>query len=280
MWRGQHDLVVAEVVELELLVPDPGADRRDQGLDLVVGEDLVDAALLDVDDLAAKRQDRLGVAVAALLGGAAGRVALDDEQLRQRRVLDGAVGELAGQGRVLQRRLAAGQVAGLAGRVASAGGVDCLGQDAARVGGVLLEEVGQVAVDDLLDQALDRRVPQLRLGLALELRVGELDRDDGGQALADVLAGQVLVLLLQQVAVAGDGVQRPRQGGAEAGEVQPGGTPCPWPATASRSCGNRCGTSCPRRAPGTEPPGRPSGSRTPPPPAPGRGSPLPHPPAG
>ena len=79
----QHDLVVAEVVDLEL-VRNPGADRRDQRLDLVVGENLVDPALLDVDDLAAQRQHRLRVPVAPLLRRAARRVALDDEQLRKR----------------------------------------------------------------------------------------------------------------------------------------------------------------------------------------------------
>ena len=113
---GHHDdLVVPRVLEVELLA-DAGADRGDHRRDHLVVEHLVDAALLDVEDLAAQRQHRLGVAVAALLRRAAGRVALDDEQLRQRRVADRAVGELAGQGRVLQRRLAPGQVASLAGR--------------------------------------------------------------------------------------------------------------------------------------------------------------------
>ena len=45
-------------------------------------------------------------------------------------------------------------------------------------------------------------VAELGLGLALELRVAQPDRDDGGQPLADVLALEVLVLLLQQVALA------------------------------------------------------------------------------
>ncbi len=214
----QHDLVVAEVLDLELVL-DPGADRGDQRLDLVVGEDLVDPALLDVDDLASQRQHRLGVAVAALLRRAAGRVALDDEELRQRRVLDRAVGELARQHRVLQSGLAPGQVARLAGRVAGAGGVDRLGQDAAGVRRVLLEEVAELAVDDLLDQALDRRVPELALGLTLELRVGELHRHHCGEALADVLAGEVLVLLLEQSAVLGDRIQGPGQSRPEPGEM-------------------------------------------------------------
>ena len=182
-----HELVVAGVLDVELLV-DAGADRRDQRLDLVVGQHLVDPALLDVDDLAAQRQHRLGVAIAGLLGRAAGRVALDDEELGQAGSLTRAVGELARQGRVLERRLAAGQVAGLAGRVAGAGGVDRLADDPAGVAGVLLEELAELAVDGLLDQALDRRVAELGLRLALELRVVELHRDHRGQALADVVA--------------------------------------------------------------------------------------------
>ena len=41
-------------------------------------------------------------------------------------------------------------------------------------------------------------VAQLGLGLALELRLAQLHRDDGGQALADVVAREVVVLLLEQ----------------------------------------------------------------------------------
>ncbi len=72
--------MVSGLLEVEL-VADPGADRRDQRLDLVVLEHLVDAVLLDVDDLAPDREDRLELAVPGLLGGPAGRVALHDEQL-------------------------------------------------------------------------------------------------------------------------------------------------------------------------------------------------------
>ena len=151
---GEDDLVVARVLEVELLV-DAGADRRDHRLDLDVREHLVDPALLDVQDLAAERQHRLGRAVAGLLGRAAGRVALDDEDLRVARVLDRAVGELAGKRRVLERRLAPGEVARLAGCVAGAGSVNGLRDDPLRVGRVLLEELAELAVDGLLDEALD-----------------------------------------------------------------------------------------------------------------------------
>ena len=86
----QHDLVIARLLDVEVLA-DPGAEGRDQRLDLGVGEDLVDPGLLDVEDLAADGQDRLVVGVAPAHGRAAGGVPLDDEDLGDRRVLGLAV---------------------------------------------------------------------------------------------------------------------------------------------------------------------------------------------
>ena len=57
-------------------------------------------------------------AVAALLGAAAGRVALDQVDLAQRRIVERAVGQLAGEHGVLEPGLLADQVARLAGRLA------------------------------------------------------------------------------------------------------------------------------------------------------------------
>ena len=67
-----------------------------------------------------------------------------------------------------------------------------------------------------LDEAGDRRVAELRLRLALELRVLELDRDHRREPLAHVLALEVVLLLLQQALVARVLVQRARQRRAEA----------------------------------------------------------------
>ena len=87
---------------------------------------LVEARALDIEDLAAQRQHGLVLAVAALLGRAAGRVALDDEEFGLGRVLLLAVGELAGQRGDVERGLAAHQVARLARRFAGGGGLDDL----------------------------------------------------------------------------------------------------------------------------------------------------------
>src|SRR4051812_1412832 len=217
--RHEDHLVVAGALEVEL-VAHAGADRGDERLDLLVAQDLVDPRALDVEDLAAEGKHRLCVAVAALLGRAAGGVALDDEDLAQGRVLNRAVGELARQARVLERALAAGEVARLARGRPRLGGGDGLADDLARVGGVLLEELGELLVDDRGDEALHAGVAELGLGLALELRVGELGRDDRGQPLADILAREVLVPLLQLALLARVAVERARERRAEAREMR------------------------------------------------------------
>ena len=95
--RHDDDLVVAQLVGVELVDADAGAERGDQRADLLRRQHLVETHALDVEDLAAQRQDRLELAVAALLGAAAGAVALDDEQLGLGRIALLAIGELARQ---------------------------------------------------------------------------------------------------------------------------------------------------------------------------------------
>ena len=91
------DAVVAQLVGVVLVLADAGAQRRDQRGDLLRADELVEARALDVEDLALQRQDRLELAVAALLGRAAGGIALDQVELAQRRIALLAIGELARQ---------------------------------------------------------------------------------------------------------------------------------------------------------------------------------------
>ncbi len=64
--------------------------------------------------------------------------------------------------------------------------------------------------------AADLGIAELGLGLALELRVAELHRDDRGEALADVVADEVLVLLLQEALAPGVAVHHVGEGLLEA----------------------------------------------------------------
>src|SRR5206468_11277350 len=134
------------------------------------------------------RQERLEPAVAPLLGAAPGRVALDDVELAQARIVEGAVGELARQGAAVEDALAPRQLARFARRLPGARRRHHLLDDLAGDRRVLLEELAQALADDALDRPLDLAVAQLGLGLALELRVLHLDRDHRRQAFAHVLA--------------------------------------------------------------------------------------------
>ncbi len=118
----------------------PRAERRDHGLDLVAAEHLVEARLLDVENLSFDRQDRLETPVAPLLGRAAGRLAFDDVDLALRRIALLAVGQLARQRAAVERPLAADQIARLARGFASTGGVNRLQDHPLGDGRILLEE--------------------------------------------------------------------------------------------------------------------------------------------
>ncbi len=78
-----HDLVIAQLGEVEFLAADAGAERLDDGPDLAAGEHPVEARAFDVEQFTAQGKDRLVLAVAALLGRAAGGIALDQEQFGQ-----------------------------------------------------------------------------------------------------------------------------------------------------------------------------------------------------
>ena len=101
------DLAVAQLGSVEIVLADPCADGGDQRADFLVAEHLVVARFLDVENLSLERQNGLEAAVAALLGGAAGRFALHQEQLATLRILLLAVGQLAGQDRRNRARLCA-----------------------------------------------------------------------------------------------------------------------------------------------------------------------------
>ena len=70
-----------------------------------------------------------------------------------------------------------------------------------------------------LDLAGDLGVAELGLRLALELGIGQLDADDGREALADVLAGEVAVGVLEDARLLRPVVERPGERAAEAGDV-------------------------------------------------------------
>src|SRR5262249_6061509 len=133
------DLMVAELGEIELVVADPCTKRRDQRTDLRARQHLVEARALDIEDLTAQGKHRLEAAVARVLRAAAGRIALDQEQLGLSRIALLAVCELAGEGRDVERALAPRELARLSRGLARRGSLNDLLHDVARLARVLLE---------------------------------------------------------------------------------------------------------------------------------------------
>ena len=80
---------------------------------------------------------------------------------------------------------------------------------------MLLQIHRQLVADDAVHQRADVGVAQLGLGLALELGLRQLHGDDGGDALPDVLAGD-LVALLDHAVFQAVGIQYAGQGRLEA----------------------------------------------------------------
>ena len=90
------DLVIAQFRQIEI-VADAGPQCGDQGADFDRRQHLIEPRPLDIQDLTLERQNRLILAVAALLRRPASTVALDQEQFGFFRVALLTIGQFAGQ---------------------------------------------------------------------------------------------------------------------------------------------------------------------------------------
>jgi hypothetical protein len=154
-----------------------------------------------VQDLAAQRQDRLGLADPRLLGRAAGGIALDQEDLGALAAIDGAIRELARQAQLARGSFARDLLGALAREPLVGPAQHVLEQRAPGLG-----MAGEPVIEVVLERGLD--LPpglgrhELVLGLALELRVlGEQGEQHAGAAdqvvggdLGDLLAAGELAI--------------------------------------------------------------------------------------
>ena len=174
---------------------------------------------LDVEDLAAERQDRLELAVRAPAWRCRRRSRPRPGRARRARDRRRSSRPACRAAPRSPARLLAHQVARLAGRFPGPGRAHRLLDDVPRDRRVLLEIVAEVLVHHRLDDPLDLGVAQLGLGLPLELRLPHLHVQHAGEPLADVLAGEGEAFLLEEVAPLGDVVDRAGERRLEAGEV-------------------------------------------------------------
>src|SRR5260370_10526480 len=149
-----------------------GAERQDDVRQLLVGPHLVGRGARNVEDLAAERQAPMGLAVARLLGRAAGAVALDQENLGTGGGVAAAIGELAGKPQLAGCGLSR-QLALLTAPLALLGPFgDALEKHPCgrRIGA---QPMVEMILDGTLDQPCRLDRGQSLLGLALELRVAD-----------------------------------------------------------------------------------------------------------
>ncbi len=190
------DLVVTQFLGVRLLAvlavhAEAHADALDDVHHRLSFEYLVPLYFLHVQNLTAQRQDGLVEAVAALLGGTAGGVSLDEEYLALLRVLDGTVSELSGKTAACHEVLALHTLACLACCDTCRSCQHHLLANLLCLVGMLFQIVGKCLVHGLLNGSLHLAVAELGLGLSLELWLCHLDGDDGGETLAEVFRGNL-----------------------------------------------------------------------------------------
>ena len=81
-------------------------------------------------------------------------------------------------------------------------------------------EVGTQAFrDEVIHDALDFEIAELRLGLTFKLRIRHFDRNDAGQPFTDIIAGKVRFIVLENVILACVFIEDAGERGAETGKV-------------------------------------------------------------
>ena len=219
--RVGHDdhAVVAELLELEVAPTDAAPERGHERAHLRRRQHLVEARLLDVEDLALQRQDGLRSPVPTLFGGTACGGPLDQKHLGQRRILFLAVRELAREARDVQRPGSSAHFPGLARRFPRPGGVDDLADHLFGVLGVFLQECGEIAAQFLFDGRLNLARHQFVLGLRGELGIRHLDRDHAREALPRIVPGGGDLRLLREPLALHVGVEGSGHRGAKSRQV-------------------------------------------------------------
>ncbi len=217
-----HDdnAVVTQFVGVVFLAPDATAEGGDERADFLRTDHLVETRLLDVEDLALERQDRLGAAITPLLGGTARRVPFHQKQFGQGRVFFLTIRQFAGQASNVQSPFAAGHFTRLAGGFAGAGSFDHLACHQFGLAGVFQQEFGQFVVHGRFDHALDFGRYQFVLGLGGELGVGYFHRQHGSQTFAGVVTRRADFFLFRQTRLLDVAVEGTGEGSAETGQMR------------------------------------------------------------
>ena len=213
------DLVVAQLVDVELVTADPGAQSGDQRADFLAAEHPVETRAFHVQDFTTQGQNRLIAPRATLFGGPASAVTLDQENLRVRRIFFLTIGQFTRQRSHIHRGFTACQFTGFARRFTGQSGFNDLGNDRFGLIRVLFEPLRQLFIHEAFDRRTHLGRDQLVLGLARKFRIRHFDRQHTGQPLTCVVPGEIHLLTLGDPGGLRIGVDGPCQCAAQTRKV-------------------------------------------------------------
>ena len=208
------DLVVSQLRDIKD-IPDGCPERDDERADLDRREHAVDTRTLDVQYLAAQRQDGLRPTVSSLLRASACGIAFDDEEFGLFGTLYLAIGEFPRERHAFKRSLAKHRVFRRFCRLTRLKREQDLVHNGACVVRILLEEGRERFAEHGRDRTLRFHAPELRLRLAFELYFRKLHGENGCDALKGVIAGEIFFALPQDIRVPAVRVQGTRERGLE-----------------------------------------------------------------
>src|SRR5665213_76228 len=183
----ENDFAVAELRQV-LLLANAHAERGKDISNLLVFEHLMQAGFLHIQNFSFERKNRLEAAVAALFGGAAGGITLDQIYFAVLRIVNRAIGEFAGQRAVFERVFATDDIARFAGRLARFGRAGNFLDHSLRNRRILFQKLRELLVHNALDDSLDFGISELRFRLSFELRLWNFHRNNNRQPFAEIIA--------------------------------------------------------------------------------------------
>ena len=162
-------------------------------------EHFVEAGTLDIEYLAAQRQNRLNAPVAPHFCSAAGAVALDDKEFPFLCTLRLTVCELPRQCHPVERTFAQYGILGRFSRFAGLHRECDFAHNGARILRILFEEGRERFAENSFRRSARLDGTEFPLGLSFKLDFAELDGDDSGESLENIVAGKVLTLFAATV---------------------------------------------------------------------------------
>src|SRR5579875_113457 len=201
-----HDASVAQTGYVELLT-DTGADGRDNILDLGIFEHLINAGTFDIQNFTTQRENCLEMPVASLFCASTCRVTFYEVEFAAVGTAFAAIGQLAGQ-RGVQSVLALHQFTRGTRSFARTRREQAFLDNRIRLTRRLFQVASEHIGSDGFHDGPHFGIVQFRLGLRLKLWIGNLDAHHSSQALTHVIAGQIAVLLFENIVFTRVVVQR------------------------------------------------------------------------